>query len=120
MTISRDEKLLLNKQKIRNKISGTLDCPRVTVFRSLKHIYAQAVDDDGGKTLATASTTSQELKGKLEKVKKMDQAKKVGELLAKKLIEKNINKIVFDRSGRKYHGRIKALAESARTAGLKF
>ncbi|OGS23876.1 MAG: 50S ribosomal protein L18 [Elusimicrobia bacterium RIFOXYB2_FULL_48_7] len=120
MTISKDKRFELTKQKIRNKISGMPDCPRVSVFRSLKHIYAQAIDDLNGKSVLTVSSLSIELKGQLSKVKKIEQSRKVGELLAKKLIEKNINKIVFDRSGRKYHGRVKALAESARAAGLKF
>jgi large subunit ribosomal protein L18 len=108
------------KFRIRNKISGSGDRPRLSVFRSSKHIYAQVVDDVTGKTLAAASTLSPDLKGMLKDDTKVDSAKKVGALLAKICIERKVGKVVFDRNGFLYHGRIKALAEAAREAGLDF
>jgi large subunit ribosomal protein L18 len=108
------------KLRIRTKISGTGARPRLTVFRSAKHIYAQVVDDVDGKTIAAASTLSRDLKGTLAENDKTDAAKKVGALLAKICLEKKVDKVVFDRNGYMYHGRIKALADAAREAGLKF
>ena len=108
------------KLRIRSKISGTEERPRLSVFRSAKHIYAQVVDDASGKTLACASTLSRDLKTTLGEDTKTDTAKKVGSLLAKMCLEKKIEKVVFDRNGYLYHGRIKALAEAAREAGLQF
>ena len=106
--------------RIRSKISGSVERPRLTVFRSAKHIYAQVVDDASGKTLAAASTLSRDLKGTLGENNKTDAAKKVGALVAKICLGKQIDKVVFDRNGYMYHGRIKALADAARAAGLKF
>jgi large subunit ribosomal protein L18 len=97
--------------RIRRKISGTPLRPRMTVFRSAKHIYAQVVDDVAGTTVAHASTLSKT---------KSDAAKKVGATIAKILLEKGIDKVVFDRNGYLYHGRVRALADAAREAGLKF
>lgn len=108
------------KFRIRSRITGTEERPRLSVFRSGRHIYAQVVLDDGGRTLAAASTLSRDLKGTLETDKKSDAARKVGALIAKMCLAKNIEKVVFDRNGYLYHGRIKALAEAAREAGLKF
>lgn len=108
------------KLRIRTKISGTDERPRLSVFRSAKHIYAQVVDDASGKTLASASTLSRDLKTTLGEDTKTDAAKKVGSLLAKICLEKKIEKVVFDRNGYLYHGRIKALADAAREAGLQF
>jgi len=109
------------KLRIRNKISGSTERPRLSVFRSGRHIYAQVVLDGGdGKTLAAASTLSGDLKGNLESDDKTAAAKKVGALIAKICLEKKIEKVVFDRNGYLYHGRVKALAEAAREAGLKF
>ena len=108
------------KLRIRGKISGSPVRPRLTVFRSARHIYAQVVDDEKGITLAAASTQSADLKGTLANDKKLDSAKKVGALIAKICLSRNVDKIVFDRNGYMYHGRIKALAEAAREAGLKF
>lgn len=108
------------KFRIRNKISGTAERPRLSVFRSGKHIYAQVVDDVDGKTLAAASTLSKDLEGALGEATKSDGAKKVGALIAKICIERKIEKVVFDRNGYLYHGRVKALAEAAREAGLQF
>ncbi len=108
------------KKRIRSRITGTVDRPRLNVFRSLKNIYAQAIVDTTGETLATASTLSPELRGNLKYPGNVEAAKKVGDLIAKKCLEKGIQKVVFDRSGYLYHGRIKALAEAARTSGLSF
>jgi large subunit ribosomal protein L18 len=108
------------KLRIRSKISGDVERPRLTVFRSAKHIYAQVIDDVSGKTLAHVSTLSPDLKSTLSEDSKVDAAKKVGALIAKVCVEKKIAKVVFDRNGYMYHGRIKALADAAREAGLKF
>jgi large subunit ribosomal protein L18 len=108
------------KLRIRRKISGTAQKPRLTVFRSAKHIYAQVVDDDGGCTLAHASTLSRDVRAEASESAKSDAAKKVGAAIAKALLAKGIDHIVFDRNGYLYHGRIKALADAAREAGLKF
>lgn len=108
------------KLRIRSKISGSDERPRLSVFRSAKHIYAQVVDDASGKTLAAASTLSRDIKGTLGEDTKTDAANKVGSLLAKMCLEKKIAKVVFDRNGYLYHGRIKALADAAREAGLQF
>ena len=108
------------KLRIRRKISGTAERPRLSVFRSLKHIYAQVVDDVAGRTLAHCSTLTKEVKPKADDVKKSDAAKLVGKTLAEQLKAKGITKIVFDRNGYLYHGRIKALAEGAREGGLEF
>ena len=99
---------------------GTVERPRLNVFRSLQHIYAQAIVDTTGETLVSASTQSPELRGSLKSPGNAEAAKKVGELIAKKCLEKGIQKVVFDRSGYLYHGRVKALAEAARTSGLNF
>ena len=105
---------------MRSHVKGTSERPRLNVFRSLKHIYAQAIEDTAGNTLVSASTKSPELKGTLRYPGNVEAAKKVGELIAKKCLEKGIQKVVFDRSGYLYHGRIKALAEAARASGLIF
>jgi large subunit ribosomal protein L18 len=108
------------KARIRNKISGTSERPRLSVFRSARHIYAQVVDDTGGGTLASASTLSRDLRGTLESDDKTGAARKVGALIAKMCLERSVGKVVFDRNGFLYHGRVKALAEAAREAGLSF
>ncbi|HWO11475.1 MAG TPA: 50S ribosomal protein L18 [Polyangiaceae bacterium] len=108
------------KARIRKKISGSQERPRLTVFRSARHIYAQVVDDSGGGTLAAASTLSPDLRGTLEEDDKTGAAKKVGALIAKMCLERKVGKVVFDRNGFLYHGRVKALAEAAREAGLDF
>jgi len=107
------------KLRIRRKIGGTVEQPRLTVFRSTKHIYAQVIDDKSGKTLAHASTLSKDLKGSLEG-NKTEAAKKVGALVARICLSKNIKRVVFDRNGYLYHGRVSALADAAREGGLKF
>jgi large subunit ribosomal protein L18 len=108
------------KLRIRRKISGTPVKPRLSVFRSAKHIYAQVVDDAAGATVAHASTLSPDVRGAVNEATKLDAAKKVGEAIAKLLLAKGISEIVFDRNGYLYHGRVRALADGARAAGLKF
>ncbi|MGH7830560.1 MAG: 50S ribosomal protein L18 [Candidatus Binatia bacterium] len=108
------------QKRVRKKVSGTDQRPRLCVFRSLKHIYAQVISDETGTTMASVSTLSGELKGKLKKTKGVEAAKQVGALLAKICKEKNINSVVFDRNGFLYHGRVKAVAEAAQEGGLKF
>ena len=108
------------KNRVRSRVVGTSERPRLNVFRSLKHIYAQAIEDSTGKTLASASTLSSELKESVRSPGNVEAAKKVGELIAKRCLEKGIQKVVFDRSGYLYHGRIKALADAARASGLIF
>jgi len=111
---------LKRKKRIRKNIHGTQERPRLTVFRSDKHIYAQVIQDDEGATLVSASTLSPEYR-EMEKPKgKLEAAKRVGELIARKAKEKGISKVVFDRSGYIYHGRVQALADAARQAGLEF
>lgn len=112
---------LRSKRKIRKKITGTPEKPRLSVYRSLNNIYGQVIDDLNGKTLASASTLSNELSDELRSAKgKAAKSKLVGMLVAKKAVEKNISIVVFDRNGYKYHGRIQAFAEGAREGGLKF
>ena len=103
-------------QRVRNKISGTAECPRLNVFRSNTNIYAQLIDDVAGVTLASASSQDQSV----EKSNKIDQAKSVGKLIAERGVEKGLKRVVFDRGGYLYHGRIKALADAARENGLEF
>ena len=103
--------------RVRSKISGTPDCPRLDVFRSAKHIYVQVIDDVNGVTLASASTVEKDF-GAYGGNK--EAAKKVGEMIAKRALEKGIENVVFDRGGYIYHGRVKELAEGAREGGLKF
>lgn len=109
------------KIKIRKKISGTSERPRLTIFRSLNNIYAQVIDDSTGNTLASVSTLSKELEKEFKSAKgKVNKGKLVGKLIAAKSIEKNISNVVFDRNGYRYHGRVQAVAEGAREGGLKF
>ena len=104
------------KMRIRKAISGTTERPRLTVFKSLSHIYAQLIDDTAGKTLISVSTVEKEFKGKNNR----EGAKLVGALLAERAKKKSIEAVVFDRNGYRYHGKIKELADAARGAGLKF
>lgn len=108
------------KARVRKKVRGTAERPRLNVYRSNRHIYAQLVDDVASTTLFAASTETKELSGELSKLKKLDEAKKVGEYIGKLAKSKGISKIVFDRNGYLYHGRVKALADGAREAGLDF
>ncbi len=114
------EAWLRRKKRVRKKIRGTSERPRLCVYRSLKHIYAQIIDDEKGITLAASSTLDRELRDKIKGMKKVDQAREVGKLVAARALEKGIKKIVFDRNGFLYHGRVKALAEGAREGGLEF
>lgn len=111
---------LKRKRRIRTKISGNGERPRLSVFRSGRHIYAQIIDDNLGHTLAAASTLSREIREKLTGLKKTQAAQEVGKLLSAKAREKGINQVVFDRNGFLYHGRVKAVAESCREHGLVF
>lgn len=108
------------KGRIRKRIFGTEQRPRLSVFRSAKHIYAQLVVDSTGSTILAASTLSPDLRAEIGDLDKSDAAKKVGQWIGKKALEKNIQRVVFDRNGFLYHGRIKALADGARESGLVF
>ena len=119
MALSKFEKRARIKMRIRKKIQGTPEIPRIAIYRSNKQIYAQVVDDQNRKTLLSASSKEKDIAAKTS-IKKTEQASLVGKLLASKCKEKGIEKVLFDRSGYKYHGRVKSLAESAREGGLKF
>lgn len=108
------------KKSIRKRISGTTERPRLSVFRSSEHIYAQVVDDTSGATLVAASTQSPEIRGERAGKRKTELATLVGQLVARKCMERNIEAVVFDRNGFIYHGRVKAVAEGAREGGLRF
>lgn len=112
--ITKSERRIKIKYRVRNKISGTAARPRMSVFRSNKQIYVQVINDEEAKTLVAASSLG------LEKMNKCEQAAKVGELIAKKALEAGITTVVFDRNGYLFHGRIKEVADAARNAGLKF
>ena len=107
-------------RKIRNRLSGTAACPRLAVFRSNNHMYAQIIDDTVGKTLVSASTTQKEVKAELEKTNNVDAAAYLGTVIGKKAIEAGIKEVVFDRGGFIYQGKILELADAAREAGLEF
>ena len=114
-------KVRLNKhRRLRNRISGTPERPRLAVFRSNNHMYAQIIDDTAGNTLVSASTLQKEVKAELEKTNNVDAAAQVGTVIAKKALEKGITTVVFDRGGYIYHGKVQALADAAREAGLTF
>ncbi|MDD2972273.1 MAG: 50S ribosomal protein L18 [Lachnospiraceae bacterium] len=117
---SRQEVRVKKHMKIRNRFSGTTERPRLAVFRSNNHMYAQIIDDTVGKTLVAASTLEKDVKAELEKTNNVDAAAYLGTLIAKRAIEKGINTVVFDRGGFIYQGKIAALAEAAREAGLVF
>jgi len=120
MALTKLERRTRIRMRIRKKITGTADVPRIAVYRSNKQIYAQVVDDINKVTLLSASSKEKEVAGKSTGIKKTEQAKLVGKLLADKCREKGIARVVFDRSGYKYHGRVKSLADAAREGGLKF
>lgn len=108
-------------RRVRRRVSGTPERPRLNVFRSAMHIYAQIIDDTRGHTLASASTLDPEVKAQLSNgLKKVDEARIVGRILAQRALAQGIKKVVFDRGGYKYHGRVKALADGAREGGLEF
>lgn len=118
--INKNQDRLKRHKRVRRKIKGTAETPRLSVYRSLNHIYAQLIDDVKGVTLVTASTLDKELKGNLGDKDKKAQALAVGELIAKKAKEKGIETVVFDRGGYLYTGRVQNLADGARKGGLKF
>ena len=115
---TKEQQRIKRKKRIRKNMHGTAERPRLTVFRSTKHIYAQVVDDLAGATLAAASTVSKDVRG--EKRTKVEDAKAVGKAIAEACKGKGIEKVVFDRNGFLYHGRVKALADAAREGGLNF
>ena len=117
---SRSEVRVNKHRKLRNRFSGTAERPRLAVFRSNNHMYAQIIDDTVGKTLVSASTTQKEVKAELEKTDNVEAAAYLGTVIAKRAIEAGIKEVVFDRGGFIYHGKIKALADAAREAGLEF
>ena len=120
LTNQRVEGREIRHVRIRRVIRGTAERPRLTVFRSLNHVYAQIIDDAAGRTLVAADSRSAEFRQRLSKGANVAAAKVVGELVAGKAKERGIAQVVFDRGGYQYHGRVKALAEAARAAGLKF
>ena len=117
---SRQDVRVKKHMKIRNRFSGTAERPRLSVFRSNNHMYAQIIDDTVGNTLVSASTTEKAVKAELEKTNNVDAAAKLGTVIAKKALDKGITTVVFDRGGFIYAGKVKALAEAAREAGLDF
>jgi len=106
--------------RVRKRVFGTPERPRLNVFRSLKHVYAQVIDDVQGHTLVAASTLDHALAGQLNGLNKTEKARRVGALVAERALSRGIKQVVFDRGGFKYHGRVRALAEAAREAGLEF
>ena len=117
---SRQKVRVKKHMKIRNRFSGTTERPRLAVFRSNNHMQAQIIDDTVGNTLVAASTTEKEVKAELEKTNDVEAAAYLGKVIAKRALDKGITEVVFDRGGFLYHGKIKALAEAAREAGLVF
>ena len=117
---SRQEVRVKKHKRIRNRFSGTAERPRLAVFRSNNHMYAQIIDDTVGNTLVSASTLEKEVKAELEKTNNVEAAAYLGTIIAKRAIEKGIKEVVFDRGGFLYHGKIAALADAAREAGLEF
>ena len=117
---SRQKVRVKKHRRMRNHLSGTAQRPRLAVFRSNNHMYAQIIDDTVGKTLVAASTVEKEVKAELEKTNNVDAAAYLGTVIAKRAIEKGIDTVVYDRGGFLYHGKIAALADAAREAGLKF
>ena len=113
-------RLAFRKKRIRSKVEGTSERPRLNIKCGHKHIYAQVIDDSKGFTLVAASTLSAEIKGTLKSTDTIEAAKAVGKLIAKKAVEKNIKQVVFDRAGKVYTGKVKALADEARAGGLDF
>ena len=120
---TKDDRRQRIKYRIRRRVSGTVERPRLTIFRSVSHMYVQVVDDASGKTIASASTVEPSVKGALAKKAtggNVEGAKAIGKTIAERLIEKGVKRVVFDRNGFLYHGRVKAVADAAREAGLEF
>jgi large subunit ribosomal protein L18 len=120
MKTTRKEAMQSRHRRVRRKVSGTSERPRLAVFRSNQHIYAQLIDDVAQATLAAASTVEAELKEKIESGSTCDASTEVGKLIAQRALSKGISMVVFDRGGNLYHGRVQALADAARSAGLEF
>ncbi|MCL6516884.1 50S ribosomal protein L18 [Alicyclobacillus sp.] len=121
--ISKEDRNLARKRRhlrVRKRIEGTPARPRLNVYRSNKHIYAQVIDDEHGRTVVSASTLDKELREAVANGATVEAARKVGELVAKRALEKGVKSVVFDRGGYLYHGRVRALADAAREAGLEF
>ena len=116
----REEARKRRQRRVRAHVSGTASRPRLNVYRSLAHIYAQVIDDVTGVTLVSASTVDTELRAEMAGKKKAEQAKAVGQAVAKRALAKGLTHVTFDRGGYRYHGRVKALAEGAREGGLEF
>jgi large subunit ribosomal protein L18 len=117
---SRSVARLRRHARVRKKVTGTPECPRLSVFRSTAEIYAQLIDDQAGHTLISASSIDQDLRAKLDGLKKLEQARLVGKTVAERARSKGIQQVVFDRGGFRYIGRVKALADAAREGGLEF
>jgi len=120
MAFSRTISRAARQNRVRRKVKGSDATPRLSIYRSLHHIYAQVISDDSGKTLAAASTLTPELRDSLKSKRNADAAKNVGKAIAQKCLASVIKEVIFDRNGFLYHGRLKALAYAAREAGLKF
>ncbi len=120
MKRSKEELRKRRHRRVRKKVYGRPDRPRLCVYGSLNHIYAQIIDDYKGHTMVAASTLDKEIRGEIKHGGNVDAARKVGTLIATRAVQKGIRRVVFDRGGFKYHGRIKALADAAREAGLEF
>jgi large subunit ribosomal protein L18 len=118
--ISRTEHRHILHRRVRETVRGTTERPRLSVYRSLKHIYAQVIDDIAGRTLAAASTADEQVRAQVSYGGNVAAAKVVGKAIAERALAAGVDKVVFDRGGYQYHGRVKALAEAARAAGLKF
>ena len=114
--LTKPQKRLRRSRRVRAKIRGSAESPRLSVYRSNRGVFAQLIDDEAGRTIAAVNWTEGDLRG----MSSMDQAKKAGELIAKRAIDAKVETVVFDRGGYRYHGRVKALAEGAREGGLKF
>jgi len=120
MEVDRAAQRARRHRRVRKKIFGTPERPRLCVYKSLRHLYAQIIDDTSGVTVAAASTLAPELRGKLKSTSNTEAAEAVGQLIAQKALDKDIDTVVFDRSGYQYHGRVKTIADAARAAGLRF
>ncbi|MBI5291647.1 MAG: 50S ribosomal protein L18 [Chloroflexi bacterium] len=120
MAKSREAMRKRRQRRVRSRVAGTAERPRLNVYRSLSNIFVQVIDDESGHTLAQASTIDAELKAKMAGKKKTEQAQAVGAAVAERTLAKGLKAVVFDRAGYRYHGRVKALADAARAAGLDF
>ncbi|HVN64245.1 MAG TPA: 50S ribosomal protein L18 [Candidatus Binataceae bacterium] len=120
MALQRSQRRELRQSRVRRKARGVADRPRLSIFRSLHHIYAQVISDETGRTIAAASTVTAGVREGLKSKRNLDAAKAVGKAIAERCLQTGISNVVFDRNGFLYHGRVKALADAAREAGLKF